>query len=93
MNAEETKVLKTLIDIVEDIKDGVLPSKTVVLLLEEMLPGLLELQRYVEALETDLDVAQQELDEAEHAYEELYHDYIMLDNEIDMMREEYEEED
>lgn len=93
MNAEETKVLKTLIDIIEDIKDGALPSKTVILMLEEMLPELMELQRYVEALETDLDIAQQELDEAEHAYEELYHDYIMIDNEIDMMREEYEEED
>lgn len=92
MKAEETKVLKTLIDIVEDIKDGALPSKTVVLMLEEMLPGLLELQRYVEALETDLDIAQQELYEAEYSYEELYSDYIMLDNEMDMMLEAYEEE-
>lgn len=93
MNAEETKVLKTIIDIIEDIKDGALPSKTVVLMLEEMLADLLELQRYVEALETDLDTVQQELDEAEYSYEELYSDYIMLDDEIDMMREEYEEED
>ena len=92
MNAEETKVLKTIIDIVEDIKDGALPSKTVVLMLEEMLPDLLELQRYVEALETDLDIAQQDLDEAEHAYAELYSDYTWLDEEMDMMLEEYEEE-
>lgn len=93
MKAEETKVLKTIIDIVEDIKDGALPSKTVVLMLEEMLPDLLELQRYIEALETDLDIVQQELDEAEYSYEELYSDYIMLDNEMDMMLEAYEEED
>lgn len=93
MKVEETKVLKTIIAIVEDIKDGALPSKTALLMLEEMLPDLLELQRYVEALETDLDTVQQELDEAEFAYEELYYDYVMLDNEIDMMREEYEEED
>lgn len=93
MNAEETKVLKTLINMSEDIKDRLIPSKKVALRLEEMLPDLLELQRYIEALETDLDIAQQELDDAEFAYEELYHDYIMLDNEIDMMREEYEEED
>lgn len=93
MKAEETKVLKTIIDIVEDIKDGALPSKTVLLMLEEMLPDLLELQRYVEALETDLDTVQQELDEAEYSYEELYSDYIMLDNEMDMMLEAYEEED
>lgn len=93
MNAEETKVLKTLIDIVEDIKDGALPSKTVVLMLEEILPDLLELQRYIEALETDLGEVQQELDEAQYSYEELYNDYIMLDEELDMMREEYEEED
>ena len=93
MNAEETKVLKKLIDMSEDIKDGWLPSKTVTLMVEEMLPELMELQNYIVALETDLDIAQQELDEAEHAYEELYYDYTMLDNEIDMMREEYEEED
>lgn len=93
MKAEETKVLTRLIDIAEDIKDGALPSKTVVLMLEEMLPDLLELQRYIEALETDLDTVQQELDEIQYSYEELYSDYIMLDNEIDMMREEYEEED
>lgn len=92
MKSEETKVLKQLIDIVEDIKDGALPSKTVVLMLEEMLPDLLELQRYIEALETDLDTVQQELDEAEYSYEELYSDYIMLDNEMDMMLEAYEEE-
>ncbi|BBI90341.1 hypothetical protein H1N69_gp49 [Lactococcus phage phiQ1] len=92
MNAEETKVLKTLIDIIEDIKDGALPSKTVILMLEEMLPELMELQRYVEALESDLDTVQQELDEIQYSYEELYSDYIMLDEEIDMMREEYEEE-
>ena len=93
MNAEETKVLKTLIDIVEDIKDGALPSKTVALMIEEMLPDLLELQRYVEALETDLDTVQQDLEEAEHAYAELYDDYIWLDEEMDMMLEAYEEED
>ena len=81
------------IDIVEDSKDGALPSKTIILMLEEMLPDLLELQRYVEALETDLYMAQQELDEAEHAYEELYDDYTRLDEEMEMMREEYEEED
>ena len=92
MNAEETKVLKNLIDIVEDIKDGALPSKTVVLLLEEMLPDLLELQRYIEALETDLDIAQQEAEDAMFSHEELYSDYIMLDEEMDMMLEEYEEE-
>lgn len=92
MKAEEPKVLNTLIDIVEDIKDGALPSKTVVLMLEEMLPGLLELQRYIEALETDLDIAQQEADDAMFSYEELYSDYIMLDNEMDMMLEAYEEE-
>ena len=93
MNAEETKVLKRIIDIAEDIKDGALPSFVPALELEEMIPDLLELQRYIEALETDLDTAHMELDEAEHAYEELYHDYTMLDDEIDMMREEYEEED
>ena len=92
MKSEETKVLKTLIDIVEDSKDGALPSKTIILMLEEMLPDLLELQRYVEALETDLDTVQQELDEAEHAYTELYDDYTWLDEEMDMMLEEYEEE-
>ncbi|ARM65650.1 hypothetical protein LW4_049 [Lactococcus phage LW4] len=93
MNVEETKVLKKLINIAEDIKDGALPSKTVVLMVEEMLPELMELQNYVVPLETDLDVAQQELDEAEHAYEELYHDYNELDDELYMMMEEYEEED
>lgn len=92
MKAEEPKVLETLIDMVEDIKDGALPSKTVVLMLEEMLPGLLELQRYIEALETDLDIAQQEADDAIFSYEELYSDYIMLDNQMDMMLEAYEEE-
>lgn len=93
MNAEETKVLKTLIDIVEDIKDGALPSKTVMLMLEEMLPDLLELQRYVEALETDLGEARQDLDEVQYSYEELYNDYIMLDEELDMIKEAEEEED
>ena len=93
MNAEETKVLTKLIDMVKDIKDGALPSKTVALRLEEMLPDLLELQRYIEALETDLDTAQQDLDEAEHDYAELYSDYTWLDEEMDMMLEEYEEED
>lgn len=88
MKAEETKVLKTIIDIVEDIKDEALPSKTVVLMLEEMLPDLLELQRYIEALETDLDIVQQELEEAEHSYEELYDDYLMTES----MLESYEEE-
>lgn len=92
MKVEETKVLETLIDIIEDSKDGALPSKTVVLMLEEMLPDLLELQRYVEALETDLDIAQQEADDAIFSYEELYNDYIMLDEELDMMLEMYEEE-
>lgn len=93
MNAEETKVLETLIDIAEDIKDGALPSKTVMLMLEEMLPQLIELQNYIEALETDLDIAQQELDEAQYYCEELYYDYTMLDEELDMMLEMYEEED
>lgn len=93
MNAEETKVLKTLIDIVEDSKDGALPSKTIILMLEEMLPDLLKLQRYVEALETDLDTVQQDLDEIQYFYEELYSDYIMLDYEMDMLMEEYKEED
>ena len=93
MNAEETKVLKKLIDMSEDIKDGVLPAKIVVLMIEEMLPELMELQNYIVALETDLDIAQQELDEAEHAYVELYHDYNELDDELYMMMEEYEEED
>ena len=92
MNAEETKVLKTLIDIIEDSKDGALPSKTVILMLEEMLPDLLELQRYVEVLETDLGEARQDLDEVQYSYEELYNDYIRLDEEMDMMLEEYEEE-
>lgn len=93
MNAEETKVLKKLIGMSKDIKDGALPSKTVVLMLEEMLPDLLELQCYIEELETDLDIAQQEADDAIFSYEELYSDYIMLDEEIDMIKEEYEEED
>ena len=93
MKSEETKVLKKLIGMSKAIKDGALPSLVVALELEEMLPDLLELQNYVVALESDLDTAHQELDDAEFAYEELYHDYTMLDNEIDMMREEYEEED
>lgn len=93
MKAEETKVLKKLIGMSEDIKDGWLPSKTVVLELEEMLPDLMELQNYIVALETDLHTAHMELDEAEHAYEELYHDYNWLDDEVEMMMEEYEEED
>ena len=92
MNAEETKVLTRLIDIAEDIKDGALPSFVPALELEEMLPDLLELQRYVEALETDLGEVQQELDEIQYSYEELYYDYTMLDEEMEMMREEYEEE-
>ena len=92
MKSEETKVLKRIIDIAEDIKDGALPSFVPALELEEMLPDLLELQRYVEALETDLDTVQQDLDEAEHAYAELYSDYTWLDEEMDMMLEEYEEE-
>ncbi|ARM65999.1 hypothetical protein AM7_052 [Lactococcus phage AM7] len=87
MKAEETKVLKTIIDIVEDIKDGALPSKTVMLMLEEILPDLLELQRYIEALETDLDISQQELDEAEHNYEELYDDYLMTEALLEAMEE------
>ncbi|QGF21107.1 hypothetical protein H1N72_gp44 [Lactococcus phage P596] len=93
MNAEETKVLQKLINIAEDIKDEALPAKTVVLMVEEMLPDLMELQNYIIALETDLDIAQMELDEAEHAYVELYHDYNELDDELYMMMEEYEEED
>lgn len=92
MNAEETKVLTRLIDIAEDIKDGALPSFVPALELEEMLPDLLELQRYVEALETDLGEVQQELYEIQYSYEELYNDYIMLDEELDMMLEMYEEE-
>lgn len=58
-------------------------------MLEEMLPDLLELQRYIEALETDLDTVQQDLDEIQYSYEELYDDYTWLE----MIREEYEEED
>lgn len=93
MNAEETKVLKKLIGMSKAIKDGAVPSLVVALELAEMLPQLMELQNYVVALETDLYIAQQELDEAERAYEELYDDYIMLDYEMDMVMEEYEEED
>lgn len=93
MNAEETKVLKKLIGMSKGIKEGTLPSLVVALELEEMLPELMELQNYIVALETDLDIAQQELDEAEHAYVELYHDYNELDDELYMMMEEYEEED
>lgn len=92
MYAEETKVLTRLIDIAEDIKNGELPSFVPALELEEMLPDLLELQNYIEALETDLGEARQDLDEAQYSYEELYSDYIMLDNEMDMMLEAYEEE-
>ena len=92
MNAEETKVLKKLIGMSESITKGALPSLVVALELEEMLPDLLELQRYVEALETDLGGVQQELDEIQYSYEELYNDYIMLDEEMDVMLEMYEEE-
>ena len=92
MKSEETKVLKKLIGMSKAIKDGALPSLVVALELEEILPDLMELQRYIEALETDLDTAQQDLDEAEHAYAELYSDYTWLDEEMDMMLEEYEEE-
>ena len=93
MKAEETKVLKKLIGMSKDIKDGALPSKTVVLMLEEMLPDLLELQNYVVVLETELDTVQQDLEEVQFAYEELHYEYSMLDEEMDMIREEYEEED
>lgn len=93
MNAEETKVLKQIIGSIKDYNTGNISDLLLVSDMVEALPQLMELQNYVVALETDLDIAQQELDEAEHAYEELYYDYTMLDNEIDMMREEYEEED
>lgn len=93
MNAEETKVLRQIIGSIKDYNEGGISQTTLVFDMQEYLPELMELQNYIVALETDLDVAQQELDEAEHAYEELYHDYNWLDDEIDMMREEYEEED
>lgn len=93
MNAEETKVLKQIIGSIKDYNAGNISDLLLVSDMVESLPQLMELQNYVVALETDLDTAQQELDDAEFAYEELYHDYTMLDNEIDMMREEYEEED
>lgn len=93
MNAEETKVLKQIIGSIKDYNAGNISDLLLVSDMVEALPQLMELQNYVVALETDLDTAQQELDDAEFAYEELYSDYIMLDDEIDMMREEYEEED
>lgn len=93
MNAEETKVLKQIIGSIKDYNTGNISDLLLVSDMVEALPQLMELQNYVVALETDLDTAHQELDDAEFAYEELYHDYTMLDNEIDMMREEYEEED
>lgn len=93
MNAEETKVLKQIIGSIKDYNTGNISDLLLVSDMVEALPQLMELQNYVVALETDLDIAQQELDEAEYAYEELYYDYTRLDNEIDMIREEYEEED
>lgn len=87
MNAEETKVLKKLIGMSKDIKDGALPSKTVALELEEMLPELMELQNYIVALEVDLDTAHMELEEAEHSYEELYDDYLMTEAMLESMEE------
>lgn len=93
MNAEETKVLRQIIGSIKDYNEGGISQTTLAFDMQEYLPQLMELQNYVVALEVDLDTAHQELDDAEFAYEELYHDYIMLDNEIDMMREEYEEED
>ena len=92
MNAEETKVLRQIIGSIKDYNEGDISQTILAFDMQEYLPQLMELQNYIVALETDLDIAQQELDEAEHAYEELYYDYTMLDNEIDMMREEYEEE-
>lgn len=93
MNAEETKVLKQIIGSIKDYNAGNISDLLLVSDMAEALPQLMELQNYVVALETDLDIAQQELDEIQYSYEELYSDYIMLDNEVDMMREEYEEED
>ena len=93
MKAEETKVLKTLIDIIEDSKDGALPTKTIILMLEEMLPDLLELQRYIGALETSLYKAQQNLDEAQYYCEESYNDYSWLADAFEILKEEYKEED
>lgn len=87
MKAEETKVLETIIDIAEDIKDGALPSKTVMLMLGEMLPELMELKEYIVALESDLGILHMELDEAEHSYEELYDDYLMTEAMLEAMEE------
>ena len=93
MKAEETKVLRQIIGSIKDYNEGGISQTTLAFDMQEYLPELMELQNYIVALETDLDIAQQELDEAEHAYVELYHDYNELDDELYMMMEEYEEED
>lgn len=93
MNAEETKVLKQIIGSIKDYNTGSISDLLLVSDMVEALPDSMELQNYIVALETDLDTAHMELDEAEHAYEELYHDYNWLDDEVEMMMEEYEEED
>ena len=93
MKAEETKVLRQIIGSIKDYKEGGISQTTLAFDMQEYLPELMELQNYIVALETDLDIAQQELDEAEHTYVELYHDYNELDDELYMMMEEYEEED
>lgn len=93
MKAQETKVLRQIIGSIKDYNEGGISQTTLAFDMQELLPDLMELQRYIEALETDLDIAQQEAEDAMFAYEELYHDYTWLDEEMDMMLEEYEEED
>lgn len=91
MNAEETKVLRQIIGSIKDYNEGGISQTTLAFDMQEYLPQLMELQNYIVALETDLDIAQQELDEAEHAYEELYHDYDSLSDEISYYEDQEED--